>query len=123
MDITAPSTVPALHVGIPDGWRLASLGYTTPGLDIDDGVSGTLLFLVRDDLDPETAFHQATTAAKTDEYLVDLAEEYGYGLNIADIVQEWPEAAWAVHGIVPVTLPVVTESIPTVDHDEVLVAA
>jgi hypothetical protein len=121
--MASPKTVPTLHVGIPDGWRLVSLGYTTPGAADDDAVTGTLLFLVRDGLDPETAFHRATSAAKSDEYLVDLAEEYGYGLNIADIVQEWPEAAWAVHGIVPVTLPVVTESIPTVDHDEVLVAA
>lgn len=114
--------IPRFHIAPPAGWHLASVPFNTPDLPSADGVAGSFLFLVRDGLDVETALEAALNEAAVDDLLAAQAAEEGYGFNLADLIDRWPDADWVRHGLMPVSLPL-TDQTAVIDHDEVLVTA
>lgn len=115
--------IPAFHIAAPSGWHLASVPYTTTDVPTREATAGSFLFLVRDGLTVEAALEAALSAAAIDDLLIEQATEEGYDLNLADIINRWPDADWARHGLVPVALPVTDHLAEVLDHDEPLVEA
>lgn len=115
--------IPAFHIAAPSGWHLASVPFNTPDLPTRDGSAGAFLFLVRDGLTVDAALDAALNDAAVDDMLIEQAREEGYGFNIADLIDRWPDADWVRHGLMPVSLPVTDHTAETIDHDEVLVEA
>lgn len=108
---------PEFSIRPPSGHRLAAINYCTPSLPLGDGVSGSMLFVVRKDVDFHAAVIAAVERFRAEAHRVDSSGRPDR-LNWGDLVEVLPSPEWDALGIWPVAVPL-SASIQ-VDHDEIL---